>query len=112
MKVIANPFSSYTKKAKDELESYYSLIEARMFPLLANDVDKETKCILCRMFENLHECKLKEDADCEFMLVNRKSNQNKRGIFIQMAVNDGDLIKLIQCPIQLTEEEKEKYKLS
>ena len=112
MKVIANPFSSYTKKAKDELESYYSLIEARMFPLLANDVDKETKCILCGMFENLHECKLKEDADCEFMLVNRKSNQNKRGIFIQMAVNDGDLIKLIQCPIQLTEEEKEKYKLS
>ena len=49
-----------------------------MFPLLANDVDKETKGILCGMFENLHECKLKEDADCEFMLVNRKSNQNKR----------------------------------
>ncbi len=112
MGITNNPFCAYSKKSKEELELYYSLIEARMFPLLANDVDKETKCILCRMFENLHECKLKEDADCEFMLVNRKSNQNKRGIFIQMAVNDGDLIKLIQCPIQLTEEEKEKYKLS
>lgn len=109
MKVIANPFSSYTKKAKDELESYYSLIEARMFPLLAKYVDNETKSSIRRMFELLFKCELKEDADCSFSILIRKTNKEKTGTFLELTVNEDNLIKFIQCPIDLTQEEKEEF---
>ena len=91
MRLINNPFCAYSKKSEDELESYYLFIGAEKFPILAKYVDNETKSSIRRMFELLFKCELKEDADCSF------------------SVNEDNLIKFIQCPIDLTQQEKEDF---
>lgn len=109
MKLTNNPFCAYSKKSEDELESYYSFIGAEKFPILAKHVDEDTKCSIRRMFELLFKSELKEDADCSFAILIRKTNKEKTGTFLEMTVNEDNLIKFIQCPIDLTQQEKEDF---
>ncbi len=109
MKISNDSFSAFAKKNKDELESYYSFIGAEKFPILAKYVDNETKSSIRRMFELLFKCELKEDADCSFSILIRKTSKEKTGTFLEMTVNEDDLIKFVQCPLELTQEEKEEF---
>lgn len=109
MKIINNPFYVYSKKSEDELESYYSFIGAEKFPILAKHVDEDTKCSIRRMFELLFKSELKEDADCSFAILIRKTNKEKTGTFLEMSVNEDGFNWLVQCPIDLTQEEKEEF---
>ena len=108
MKITNNPFCAYSKKSKEELESYYSFIGAKKFPILAKDVDAETKSDIRRMFELLIN-NLEDDADCNFALLIRNINKEDTGTFLEMSVNEDGFNWLVQCPIDLTQQEKEDF---